>query len=207
MTTYTYPLGPGKWVYTDGQIPGFIVSAHIQQFAEGWIITDLAVAAAPPDWKKRIPSKKDRPFVSSVLPKPDGITTPYGGIVSGTLTSLRVEDLRRWVADEVGMRPKLTSAQAAWDADLVAAFRSGKRVKRTPQFYARIAAIYVEESQRTDKVYKAMAERIPLAESTIRDIVKKARKLDLLTRPPGQGRRGGQLTDEARFLLEQESGD
>jgi hypothetical protein len=122
MTTYTYPLGPGKWVYTDEQVFGFIVSAHIQQFAEGWIITDLAIAAAPPDWEKRIPPKKDRPFVSSVLPKPDGITTPYGGIASGTLTSLRVEDLRRWVADEVGIRPKLTPAQAAWDADLVAAF-------------------------------------------------------------------------------------
>jgi hypothetical protein len=52
-----------------------------------------------------------------------------------------------------------------------------------------------------------MAERIPLAESTIRDIVKEARILDLLTRSPGQGRRGGQLTDEAKLLLALEAGD
>ena len=76
------------------------------------------------------------------------------------------------------------------------------RPRRPDLFYARIAARYVEELEAGNRrPTAAVAESSHFSAPHIRDAVHEARVRGLLTRPPSQGRPGGQLTDRARSLL------
>ena len=72
-------------------------------------------------------------------------------------------------------------------------------------FYARIAARYcrILHAGRRNAV-QIIASSIKQPESKVRDMVLQARKRGLLTRPPKQGRMGGQLTPKAERLLRPE---
>jgi hypothetical protein len=206
VTTYTLPIREGFWMYTEELIDDFVISAHVQHFGEGWIITDLGVVPYTPDWQKRI-KKSGGPLVSSWLPKHEEGDEPFPGVTSGTLTSLRFDAVRKWVAEEILKKTGPREAPSTLQDDLAQTFRPGRRARRTPLLYAQMASFYLDVCQRTDKVYEEMAKGLHLAPSTIRDIVKEARKQEMLTRPPGQGIRGGELTDKAKHLLDLEVND
>lgn len=69
------------------------------------------------------------------------------------------------------------------------------------RWLAHFAARYVDHAIEKRSVVRALAKEFDRARDTIRDLVREARRRDLLTAPPGPGRAGGQLTETAKRIL------
>ncbi len=92
---------------------------------------------------------------------------------------------------------------------LTAPRRPGRR-GRSDRFWAEIAVLYVEALSRgsrrpiADVAGRLSAQGEPYSQSRVRDVVREARVRGLLTPAEGRGRAGGQLTERAKSILEDE---
>lgn len=198
---YRVQAGPVVNTATDELVDGFVVQARVVETGRGWVITDLCISVASPDWEDQLlgDGKSFPPFLSSWLPTPDDPAAPIPGIGSTTLTSIKISELRESIRRSALRNHDHGGPDERWVQSLAESMRSPRR--RTDHFYAGVAAVYLGELDSPDGVYKAMAERLHLAESTVVDYVKEARRRKLLTPAPGRGLKGGELTETARALL------
>lgn len=85
--------------------------------------------------------------------------------------------------------------------------RKGGGTDRGDQFYARIAAQFIELIQSNDRSpIKSLAKRHTYSENTVKSWIYQARKRGLLD-SLGRGRPGGRLSSKANELLRQEGSD
>jgi hypothetical protein len=161
------------------------------------------------------------PIVHEVRLAPSRAGSPYrkapdGGLQSRYRGLLNIDELRlrayQEVVDnlaDVGRRPGWQEEAAVWDtiraaeSALANSLRSGRQ-RRTPEFYAHVAASYVRQASKTRRVYDAMhkLDFPSYSLDTLRDLVKECRQKGYLTSAPS-GRAGGQLTEEALALLDE----
>ena len=203
-TEFNYWVHAGRFVHTasDELVEGYVVQTRVAETDRGWVITDLCISLANPDWEDQLlRDGKDFPlFLTSWLPIPDDTAAPIPGIGSATLTKLKMSDLRasirRSASGDIDRGP-----EDDWVEDLVASMEGGRSKRRSDHFFALVAAVYLQQLENPAGIYKAMSDHFSLSESTVVDYVKVARRRDLLTPAPGRGRKGGNLTDKARDLL------
>lgn len=125
-----------------------------------------------------------------------------GGVTRDVLKSIRTGPLFDALGQEDGSGSRWTMELHGADPDqnFLNVRRPGRR-GRDDLTYAVWAARYVAKCRTTRSPYPELAAEHPgFAQRTIRDLVLKARRRDLLT-GGGQGRTGGELTPKAEKLL------
>lgn len=122
---------------------------------------------------------------------------PTVGITTRMLRQLRTGDLiaslraaARQSGQYLGVAP-----------DISVSTRVGRR-GRDDRYYAKWAAAYVDALTRSGRPIEDLRRRHSLSASQVRNLVHACRKRGLLTSSPS-GRAGGDLTDSARALLEE----
>jgi hypothetical protein len=87
-----YWVHAGRFVHTatDELVDGYVVQTRVVETDRGWVITDLCISLANPDWENQpLGEGKSFPrFLTSWLPKPDDPAAPIPGIGSSTLTGI-----------------------------------------------------------------------------------------------------------------------
>lgn len=166
-----------------------------------------------------LPTLMDRPGTEWLAPTlksgdwtPD---PPAGGLTSralrgvhlGRALELAYEALGEFFERERNLPRDLPTEFAA---DAVAVPRRPGSKGRDDQFYAVVASMYVDALERGSRkpvvdaaAALSKARRGTYEPTYVRDLLHVARQRGLLTRPP-KGRAGGQLTDKARQVLDQE---
>lgn len=134
-----------------------------------------------------------RPTSRATWPPPGvPLTTPV-------LRAVRVQSLyqtlRSWlsIADEIGLDISSDAAE----------YRKKPRpgpAGRPDAWYARLAAVYAELSERSSSPTVKLAQRYRISHSRARDLIHEARSRGMLTKTK-QGQQGGYLTTKARVLL------
>jgi hypothetical protein len=132
---------------------------------------------------------------------------PRGGVTTDVLRKLKTGPLYAALrkADGSGSRFTIALHGLDPDEDFVAVRRPGRR-GRDDRPYALWAWRYVEKCKTTRRPYPELAEDHPgFSIRTIRDLVSKARRRELLTEG-SQGKTGGSLTPKAEQLLAEMKG-
>lgn len=197
-------FGPGiMWIDFDDLVDDCLVDVCIAETARGWAITDMCISLAPPPaMRDHIDYEDKRPRLSDFAVYPIDSDETIRGITSKHLAGLKLDTIRQAIAEDTAGEEM---ADPEWTERLKRISESmstGRANRRDDLFYAQVAAVYVEVTSHTRRgIYESMSLRLPLAASTLADVVKEARKRELLTRPIN-GRSGGTLTDKARDLLE-----
>lgn len=155
-------------------------------------------------------------------PKPG--TAPSGGLTARTLRAIRtgpeliynktqpgldLEAVRRDFAErskQAGSKLRIRSNRELIPPPMPLPRRPGSS-GRPEVFYVDIAARYVKAvDDGSRRPVADVAKQLGYSHQYVRDLLNGARERGLLTRPP-RGRAGGQLTDEARRLLEDASAE
>lgn len=93
--------------------------------------------------------------------------------------------------------------ESAGVAHVTAPRKRRGRPGRPDIFYARLAASYVEALMAGSRSPTAdVAKNFLYSPEHVRDAIHTARERGLLSRPPGKGRPGGQLTERAKAMLD-----
>ena len=96
--------------------------------------------------------------------------------------------------------PDLARHLSEWTDEFVSSPRPGRR-GRGDLFYAELAAEYVARAETTSNPVEELAGERNLTASQIRNLLYEARQRGLLSKGV-QGRAGGQLSDEAKEILD-----
>lgn len=112
-----------------------------------------------------------------------------------------VADFQVWAMSATTSDPAVKRRLQQWGDDFSASARPGRK-GRPPVEYARVAQRYVQLLN-DPKPLESLRAELGLSASQVRNVLYKARHDDLLTRAP-KGRAGGELTQKAIDLLEQE---
>jgi hypothetical protein len=81
------------------------------------------------------------------------------------------------------------------------------RSGRPDVWYAKVADRYVHLLGISNTPTKTLAEEMYISASSARDVLSEARRRGLLTRPPVTGRPGGELTEKAKRVVQDEDGE
>jgi hypothetical protein len=202
MTYRTY--GPAfLWVDFDDLVEGCLVDVRIAETHRGWAITDLCISLAPPEpLRDQIDYGGIHPRLSDFAVYPFDSYETIRGITSKHLQAIKLDVIRQTIADDTDGEEMDDPEWTSRLKHITESMRTGRHNRRDDLFYAEVAAVYVDITRDTKRgIYQIMADRLPLAASSLSDVVKEARKRQLLTRPIA-GRSGGTLTPKAIELLE-----
>ena len=144
-----YWVHAGWFVHTasDELVEGYVVQTRVAETDRGWVITDLCISLANPDWEDQfLGDGKDFPlFLTSWLPIPDDTAAPIPGIGSATLTKLKMSDLRASIRRSAS-RDIDRGPEDDWVEDLVASMEGGRSKRRSDHFFALVAAGFAAPS-------------------------------------------------------------
>lgn len=141
--------------------------------------------------------------LDAVTIRPDAKTPTTGGVTGRMLRAVSVPDAIQLVAEHasIGGDKPLADWAAAFESER----RPGRR-GRPDEFYAELAAEYVELVGQGLPPVKTMAHRRSLSVSQVNNLIHEARRRGLLDPPPSPGQAGGVLTPRARKLLNKQEG-
>lgn len=156
-----------------------------------------------------------------VVPKPDSLkgwndlhkwllahvsAAPPGGLTERRFPG--VEAARSAVADAVrDLSADYLHGLSEIERDDLDAYRRGGGPGHDDFYYARLAAAYVDASERSRSPVADVAAELGYRREYVRDILHRARERGFLTRPEPGRRSGGQLTDKAIAVLALERGE
>jgi hypothetical protein len=180
--------------------PGYTTLARLAELGDRWVVTNLMISMAqPPDVE-----------INGSLWAWSGFVWAgrnEAGVTPHHLRAISLSDIYRQAALARG--EGLTGMKRIDDALARLPLRKpGTRPRRTAVEDAKVAAAYVAEvaAEGAEPLYARLGDRLGYSPSTMVDIVKRLRTEGFLTRPAHRGTAGGELTEKAKRLLDEESG-
>lgn len=194
-----------QWIATQRGIPscwlalreyprrGYDTSVRLAELKGRWVMTDLVVSLSDAPTS----DSAQMPLLWNGLGFREGVNE--GGVTSDLVDLIRWVELRDFSG--LGVNP---TGHARLDAALgrLTGIRTQRRNRRTPLIKAEIAAAYVSAVAAGARApNRVLAQKLGLSEASIRALVRDLRSEGYLT-APGRGRKGGNLTQKAKQLLE-----
>ncbi len=156
-----------------------------------------------PGWFVEVSFRHDRhgTVAREVKVKQGAPGRPGEPVTTRMLRSIRLGELQRAAEETIRRGVSAGSLPEQLRSAFAETPRPGRR-GRPPRFYADLAANYVERLSSPRPVAE-LAEAMHLSTSQVRNLLFQARERGLLT-SAGPRRAGGDLTDKARRLLEED---
>ena len=171
------------WVYDHESVPGYTLSIRYQETYHGPVMTDLCISVSEPADIRAKP--ENGPWIADLYFEPTIAGEAPRRVTIQALQKIKLSEIAKSTPepDEI--------SDEGWREFFAEIRELGRPRRRDEFFFAAISQLYLRAASKTQRgVYREMLVLEPdlwLAEDTLKDIVKQAKRQGFIDPPPERG--------------------